>query len=337
MKLRICFLVCFAIGVTAAASETATVDRALSVSGPVQLDVRSDPGGVDIKAGEDTSSVRVHATIRPLYGQFDLGLAEANIRELERNPPIEQIAGRIRIGYVRPELLKGVSIHFELEVPRETAVWAQTSSGGVRIDGVTGPATVHTSSGHTELSHIGGKVLVTGHSGAIVLRGIRGHVSVRSESGGIQVVSTEGPVELQTTSGRTEVSDISGDLRSTTHSGSISVDNVKGSVTTINSSGSIDAFQIAGPVQAHTQSGAIRISQISPASIRAETHSGAITVDLARGQGYLIDAQSHSGKVIGPRSAGLYRLANVHQIREQLGGGGPLVDLDTHSSKIEIN
>lgn len=337
MKSRFSLLVFFAVGVTAAASETATVDRMLSVAGPVQIDVSSDHGGIDIKAGGNTSSVQVHAIIRPLYGPFDLGLAETNIRELARNPPIEQTGDRIRMGYVRPELLTGVSIQFELQVPRETAVTAQTTSGGVKIDGLNGPANIHTSSGHIEISNLGGEVLATGHSGAIVVRGIHGHVSIRSGSGGVQIVSTEGPVEVQTTSGRTEVSDVSGKLRSTTHSGSISIDNVKGSVVTTNSSGSIDAFQIAGSVQANTQSGAIRISQISPAAIRAETRSGAISVDLASGEGYFIDAQSDSGKVTGPRNSSSYKSANVHQLKQQLGSGGPLVDLDTHSSKIEIN
>jgi hypothetical protein len=336
MKLGICILTFFAIGITAAASETATVDRALQVSGPVSLDVRSDPGGIDIRVGTD-SSVQVRAVIKPLYGQFDLGLAEANIQELQRNPPIEQIGNRIRVGYAKPELLKGVSVHFELQVPRETTVRAQTSSGGIKIDGVLGSVNAETSSGHTEISNIEGEVLVSGHSGAIVLRGVRGHVSVRSDSGGLQVMSIQGPVELQTASGRTEVSDIAGTLRSSTHSGSISVDNAKGNVIAANASGSIDAFQIAGPVQAYTLSGAIRISQTSAAPIRAQTHSGAITVDLASGQGYLIDAQSHSGKVSGPRNGSVASLADVHRLKAQLGSGGPLVDLDTRSSKIEIN
>jgi hypothetical protein len=104
-----------------------------------------------------------------------------------------------------------------------------------------------------------------------------------------------------------------------------------------NNSGSIDVFEIAGAVQAYTQSGAIRISQTSPAPIRAQTHSGAINVDLARGRGYLIDAQSDSGKVSVPRYLAFNTVANIHRFKQQIGAGGPLVDLDTHSSKIEID
>ena len=45
----------------------------------MDLDVTSDPGGMVITAGS-AATVRVRAVIKPLYGRFDLGLAEANIR-----------------------------------------------------------------------------------------------------------------------------------------------------------------------------------------------------------------------------------------------------------------
>src|SRR5947209_484945 len=89
------FLLCAGL---AAASEPATFDRTLPVSGPVFLEARSDPGGIRITSGTSTS-IRVHAIIRPLYGRFDLGIAEANVRALQQNPPIEQTGNRIRIGY----------------------------------------------------------------------------------------------------------------------------------------------------------------------------------------------------------------------------------------------
>jgi hypothetical protein len=50
----------------------------------------------------------------------------------------------------------------------------------------------------------------------------------------------------------------------------------------------------------------------------------------------LIDAQSGSGRVSGPVSDGFNQIADNHHLKEQIGGGGPLVDLDTHSSKIDI-
>lgn len=249
-------------------------DRTLPVSGTVDLDIRSDPGGIVIRAGS-TSAVHVHAVIKPVYGLLDMGVSEAAIRALEQNPPIKQTGNRIRLGYVDNP---AVSIHFEIETPRATRVHAHTSSGGIRIEGI------------------------------------------------------DGPTITETSSGRTEIRGIAGEVRSTTHSGSIRIDNTTGSVVAHNSSGSIDALRIDGAVDAETQSGAIRISQVNPAPIRARAHSGSIQVDLADGGGYQIDAQSHSGRVAGPVAS-----VDKHRLKQQIGAGGPLVDLDTHSSKIEID
>jgi hypothetical protein len=276
-------VVLFAGTYAALASEAGAFDRTLSVSGVVDLDIKSDPGGIIVKTGS-SASVRVHAVIKPLLGPLDIGISEANIRALEQNPPIEQVGNRIRIGYVKdPAVLSGLTMRLEIETPRATQVHAHTSSGRIRIDGIDGPAVTETSSG------------------------------------------------------RTEIINIAGNVNAATHSGSIRIANAKGTVVAHNSSGSIDALQLAGSVHAETSSGAIRISQVIPAPIRARAHSGAIKVDLADSAGYRIDAQSHSGRVSGPAGNGPEYLANDHRLKEQIGVGGPLVDLDTHSSKIEID
>ena len=120
------------------ASEPGTFDRTLPVTGPVALDVRSDPGGVYITTGSSPNVV-VHAIIKPLYGRLDLDIAEANIRALEQNPPIEQVGNQIRVGFVKdPALLRAVTIRFEIETPRATQVHAHTESGGISIDGIAG-------------------------------------------------------------------------------------------------------------------------------------------------------------------------------------------------------
>jgi len=319
------------------ASESRTADRTLSVTAEVDLDVISNPGGVTITTGS-AASVHVHAVIRPMYGEADLGLADANIRALEQNPPIEQQGNRIRVGYVgNRELLRGVSIHFDIETPRDTQIRAHTTSGGIRIDGIAGPVSADSSSGRIEISNVAADIVIRNSSGAVVVRSPGGRVSARNNSGGIQVIGAHGPVDVETTSGRTEVSEVRGDVRSRTHSGGISIDNATGTVVANNHSGSIDVFQHTGPVQAETKSGAIRIAQISPAAITARTDSGPIKVDLAGGRGYMIDAQSDSGKVSGPATSGAERIAKLHRLKGQIGEGGPLVDLDTRSSRISVN
>ena len=322
---------------SAFASDPGSFERTLAVSGPVRLDVRSDPGGVNIMAGSSTA-VRVRALIKPLYGRLDLDVAETNIRALEKNPPIEQVGNSIRIGYVKDaSLLRAVSIHFEIEVPLVTEVRVYTESGGIRIDGITGPAVATTVSGRTEISNVRSAIDANGHSGAIVIRNAGGRVSVRTESGGIWLSNIEGLVESETTTGRTEISGALDDLHSITHSGAISIDRVSGAVVARNHSGRIDALRLGGSVNAENKSGAIHISQLKPAPIRAVADSGAIKVNLASGGGYLIDAQSKSGKISGPVATTARRKIDGYTLQATIASGGPLVDIDTHSSKIDIN
>ncbi|QOY86893.1 DUF4097 family beta strand repeat-containing protein [Paludibaculum fermentans] len=322
---------CLALG-----SEPGSFDRSLPVAGPVYLDVKSDPGGVVITAGA-AGTVRVHAVIKPLFGRLDLDIAEANIRALEKNPPIEQVGGRIRLGYVKdPSLLRAVSIRFEVETPRATEVHATTTSGGIQIDGITGPVVTATTSGRTEISNVAGEIRVSVQSGSVIVRNAGSSAFVRSQSGGLQLAGVQGAVDAETTSGGTEISDVAGSLRTATQSGNIRIENAKAAVVARNSSGSITALQAGGSVDAETRSGAIRISQLNPAPIRALAGSGSIQVQLASGGGYQLDALSHSGKISAPTAVASLVSKDGHSLRAPMGPGGPLVDLDTRSSRIEI-
>lgn len=334
-----CFIAApLVINACALASEPGTFDRTLPVSGPVILDIQSGPGGIHITSGS-SSSVVVHAVIRSVFGRVDLGVAEANILALQQNPPLEQNGNSIRIGYVKNEgLLKGVTITYDIQTPRETRVHASADAGGIHIAGVRGPVETVNSAGLSEASDVEATLKMTSRAGGIVIRNAGNQVFVRNESGGIQMQGIHGNVDAATGNGRIEITDVNGDVQATTRSASIRIDNIKGAVDAHNTSGSIEAFQLAGSVRAETSSGSIRISQVSPAPIRALTGSGAIRVELASGGGYTLDAQSEKGKISGKATDGFAKTKeHEHLLKGEISSGGPLVDLDTRSSKIEIN
>ncbi len=336
-RLVLLFLVTVMFGASVFASRPGTFDRTLTVTGPVALDVRSDPGGVYIRTGA-TANVVVHALIKPLYGRLDFDVAEANIRALEKDPPIEQTGNNIRIGFPKDSgVLRAVTIRYEIEVPRTTQVHAQTESGGISIDGITGPVEAVTSSGGTQLSNIEGAIRVTGHSGEVTVRGVRTTLWVRNDSGGVHVLGVGGNADIETTRGRIEISQVGGDVHAATQSASIRIEDVKGSVEALNRSGSVDAHRLSGAVHAETTSGAIGISQVSAAPIRAMTRSGAVKVELASGAGYQLDARSDSGKISGRATIGFTMPKDSHRLSAKVGSGGPLVNLNTHSSRIVID
>src|SRR5437899_10202093 len=84
----------FAADITAEGS----FERTLKVSGPVNLDVTTGSGRINVRAGEP-GTMRVLGTIRAGTGwHIDRAEAEAKVRRLEANPPIEQNGNAARLG-----------------------------------------------------------------------------------------------------------------------------------------------------------------------------------------------------------------------------------------------
>lgn len=179
-----------------------TFERSLTVSGPVELDVVTDSGGISVIPGP-AGSVRIHAILKGHRGRnWDTSEIESRIRAVERNPPVEQTGNRVRIGYVSDRnLLKGVSIRLEIQTPPETRLRARADSGGIRIEGITGPADCHTDSGGIEANRIGSEVRATADSGGIRIHNVKGPVYARADSGGIEATGVAGSIDVETDSG----------------------------------------------------------------------------------------------------------------------------------------
>lgn len=205
-------------------AQEGSFDRSLSVSGNVDLDVVTDSGGIQVSAGT-SATVRVHAILKAQHGWFESGDTEARIRELERNPPVEQNGNRIRVGYVsRRELLRGISMRFEIETPRETQLRARADSGGIRVEGIHGPADCHTDSGGIEVRDIGGEVRASADSGGIRIENIKGAAYARVDSGGIEANDIAGSIEAETDSGGIHLSQSSAaPIRAKADSGGVTV------------------------------------------------------------------------------------------------------------------
>src|SRR5581483_4222786 len=270
-----------ATGVSIGAEARGSFDRSLAVSGPVELDVSTDSGGITVTSGA-SGSVRIHAVLTSQHGWGGSEDVERRIRELERNPPVVQTGNSVRIGYVPTrDLLKGISMRLEIETPADTDLRARADSGGIRA------------------------------------KGILGHVNCKTDSGGI------------------EVEDVGSNVHAQADSGGIHINNVKGLVFARVDSGGIDATQITGAVDAEADSGHIRISQTSPGLIHAKADSGGVSVKLAPGAGYDINAESESGHITVPEMT-VNSAFSRHHIEGKIRGGGPLVTIHVDSGGVTI-
>lgn len=251
-------------------------ERALSVSGPVQLQVSTSSGGIVIRKGA-AGSVRIQARIT---AQDRFGDAAALVREVEQNPPIRQTGNIITIGNEVRRWDK-VGISYDLTVPQETQADARTGSGNVDIYDLRGPVEASTGSGGIRAENIGARVQARTGSGNILVSRTGGGVSAGTGSGSVQLDSINGAVDAQTGSGNITVSGASGAVRARTGSGNVRVEKAQGEVDAQASSGgvTVDGSPKSARWDLRTGSGSVRVSLPpgTPFELDAHTGSGSIT------------------------------------------------------------
>ena len=192
-------------------SHDQTVERTFTVDGMPRLRVQNVSGETAIRIGE-SGQVRVVARKRVKGGSADR--AKRLLENVEVR--IEQKGNDI---FVEPHLYeqerswldlfrgKRFRVDFEITVPRETAVNAQTVSGDLDLNGTRGPARVESVSGDVNIADVQGPMRIKSVSGDVQCTDYVGSVDGSSVSGDVDIRGRVHACELHTVSG-----DISVDL-----------------------------------------------------------------------------------------------------------------------------
>ncbi|HYU83096.1 MAG TPA: DUF4097 family beta strand repeat-containing protein [Candidatus Polarisedimenticolia bacterium] len=192
-------------------SHDQTVEKTFAVDGMPRLRVQNVSGETAIRVGE-SGQVRVVARKRVKGGSADR--AKRLLENVEVR--IEQKGNDI---FVEPHLYeqerswldlfrgKRFRVDFEIEVPRETAVNAQTVSGDLDLNGTRGPARVESVSGDVNIQDVQGPMRIKSVSGDVQCTDYVGSVEGSSVSGDVDIRGRVRSCELHTVSG-----DISIDL-----------------------------------------------------------------------------------------------------------------------------
>ncbi len=275
-------LLALTVGIASAVDNDGGFDRSLRVSGPVDLDVQTDSGGIVVTTGS-TGSVHVHAILKAQHDWFTSGDVEARIRELERNPPVEQTGNRVRIGYVHDRyMLKGISMRLEIQTPPDTQLHARADSGGIRVEGIHGPVDSHTDSGGIEIRDIGNEVRAAADSGGIHINNVNGSVSAHADSGGIDAMDVAGSIEAETDSGGIRLSQTKpASIRAKADSGGVEVRLARGAgydISVESGSGriSVPEMTVRGSFSPHRAEG--KIGSGGPL-VTVRVDSGTVTIN----------------------------------------------------------
>ncbi len=301
----------------AQAAARGSFQRTLTVTGPVDVDLNTGSGDVDVRTGP-VGSVQITGRIK-VSGWSDNG--EEKVRRLEQNPPIQQNGNSIRIGYVSdPELRHNVSIDYQVVVPQATNLISHTGSGDQKIDGIKGPLEAQSGSGDMHISSIGSRVEAHTGSGDLQMANVNGDVRARAGSGNIQADGVAGAFDAETGSG-----DIG--LRQT----------APGEVRVRTGSGGVDLHGVHGMVNANTGSGDVSIEGTPSGEWKLSAGSGTIKLQIPREAGFDLDASTSSGDISLNHTVSVSGTISRHSIHGKAGNGGSLVEVRTGSGNIEID
>jgi len=297
-------------------------ERSLTVTGPVNLDVATGSGAIEVRSGSP-GAVRINGTIK---ARSDMrATAEAKVRYIETNPPIVMSGNTIRIGHIKdPAYRNNISISYEIQVPPDTELAASTGSGSIRIDGLH--RAIDTSTG----------------SGSITIANIDGDVTAKTGSGGIEVHSLTGRAELQTGSGSIRADGIAGSLRAGTGSGQISLDfrtveqGAPLDVEAQTGSGGIEVSGVYGSLKASTGSGSIRAGGNPVREWAINTSSGGVTLEMAPNAAFDLHAKASSGQLHMDLPVEVHGKVGRNELQGKVRGGGSLVQVHTSSGSITV-
>ena len=292
---------CSSIARMGSVSAEEAFQSTLDVTGPLDLEVYTGSGAVQIYG---TSGDQVEITGRLQVRSRPTARAEERVREIESVPPIDQTGNRIVIGRSADnDLFENISIAYEIGVPIETTVRAQTGSGRLDIRNLIGDVEARTGSGRVILRDIVGAVRTLTGSGGIEADAIAGSFNGRTGSGTLRLTQTDtGTVDVNTGSGGITLTGISGLLNARTGSGRIQIE--------------------GNPAESWTLS----------------TGLGGVTIVLPATADFDLNADAGSGRVNveAPFEFDGTTDRDRRQMRGSVGAGGPEVGVRTGSGSIRI-
>ncbi|MGH9524911.1 MAG: DUF4097 family beta strand repeat-containing protein [Terriglobales bacterium] len=311
------------------ASEEGTFDRTLKVTGPVDLDVNTGSGSITVSRGSD-GQVVVHATIRTNDGWFS-GDPSARIKAIQNNPPIDQSGNVIHIGHSNDsDLLRNISISYDVQVPATTKLQAHSGSGHIRITGVNSPVEATTGSGGIDASQIASDVRLQTGSGGIGLDNISGQVRAHTGSGGIHGTNIGGYTTVNT------AAKFQGKALPLASSGSTGPGASNPYLDFETGSGGIRLDNVAGELRARAGSGTIEVQGQQTGDWEMSSGSGGIHVRLPDNAKFTLMARTSSGTVNTDFPITVQGSVNRHELNGPVNGGGPSLNLRTGSGGIRI-
>jgi|SRR5687767_1096696 hypothetical protein len=305
------------VSVNPAAAQRLPFERAFDVPGPVDLEVSTIRGKIDVLPGE-AGRVVVTGTVTVRVG-WDVPANALDLAEkAAKAPPIEVSGKTVRLGPpIDDATRRAVTIAYQVRVPPQSAVRSTSDSGATAVGRISGAVAVRTQSATIDLSSLGGAVTVTTGSGEVNVDGVGGALSIETGSSRITARGLAAAFRVRTETGEV-VATLTGqgDVDVETGSSAIRLDGVRGSVVVA------------------TRSGRVIVEGNPSRDWALTTGSSNVEVTLDGTAAVQLDAASRSSvRVEHPAFKGT---SEKRRASGTIGPGGPLVRITSRSGQIHV-
>ncbi|SYZ72667.1 exported hypothetical protein [Candidatus Zixiibacteriota bacterium] len=228
-------------------------------------------------------------------------------------------------------------VDYTITVPYDCRTEIDNVSGEVFVTGTKSSTYISTTSGGMRLQDITGLIDVETVSGEIELDNIKGDVSISATSSEARLSVIDGIIDIHTTSGETRADDIRGPITISETSGDVTLNGMNGDVRIKSISGDINIQQESGAIDIITQSGTVRVrSELdSRKEYYVETTSGTIDFLVPETSSGSVRIETVSG-AIETRLDMTARVSSRTKFTGEFGKGGPKISLMSMSGDIVI-
>jgi DUF4097 and DUF4098 domain-containing protein YvlB len=254
------------------ARQPAGSPRTFATSEPVDLDVRNSTGTIEVIATDTATST---VEVRPLSDSADA-------RDFAERTRVDLSGDGRRLTVAVPErriAFRGIPIAVTVTVPAGSRARLRTASAESTCRGRLAELRAQTASGAVSAEEITGSAEVRAASGAIRL-GATGPAEVHTASGTVRIGSATGDVQVHVASGRVEIGAAEGSVTVKSASGDISVAEV--------SNGRVEVTTASGDLRVGVRAGAVARLDLFTVNGRARSElpveeaapDGGCTVDI---------------------------------------------------------
>jgi hypothetical protein len=294
----------------------------------------STAGGNITVEGSDIKEATVKVFIRS--SNYEQQLSAAEIRErLEKDYTLKieangdqlvlQAKNRNNVSWK-----KGLSISFEVIVPRSTSNDLTTSGGNIELRGVEGKQDFVTSGGNLGVKDVKGNIKGTTSGGNITAEGLSDNIELVTSGGNVSAENCKGKISLVTSGGNVNLDKLEGTISASTSGGNVNGESLKGEVLAATSGGNVDLEKIYGSVRAGTSGGRMRISIEEVGEyVKLGNSGGDIDLNLPSGKGYDLDIRG--SKIKTESMSNFSGSISETRLDGKLNGGGIPVNIDKAS------